>query len=80
MMKSLLIAVVLLGSSLALAQSPQKVKEFKEDEWGDTYVDGKLDGPDLPMVTVVRPGKHDSLLKVRENFRAEVLSSVSSLP
>lgn len=76
-MRSLLVLLTLSGLS-ALAQSPAPPTRQL------TFVDGELiegtdQRPDAELVDATRAPKHRVLLKLREDFRREVLGSVSQL-
>jgi hypothetical protein len=82
-MKAVSALTALLLTSSALAQeahqrAPQapKVIQFGEEE----VIDAPLSGPDVVETTVRRPSAFESMVRVREDFRAEVLESVGELP
>jgi hypothetical protein len=79
--KSLGLLVVLgtlLGAGTALADEVVYEKHSVVD-FGDDTIEGDLSKPDGQYLESRKRLRHQRLIKVRENFRAEILQSVRGL-
>jgi len=77
-----LVATVLALGSLAWAQeaSSHSVQLRKVIvNFTDEVIEGRLDQPDLDAINVRHRTRFESLVRVRTNFRAELLRSASAL-
>jgi hypothetical protein len=63
----------LLASSLAFAQ--QRVKEIKEGDWEPDIVSGSLTAPDVTQIDATKRPPHESLLRIRTDFKDKVRKS-----
>jgi len=83
-MKPLVALVTLCLASLAFAQQntrppqPPPAKEIVFGQ-GDDII-GEGEGPDVQLFSEPSPVKHTSLIRVREDFKDQVLRSVQDLP
>ena len=73
-----LIAVTLLGAATAFAQDVVYQKHTVVD-FGDDTIDGNLSKPDGQYLESRKRLRHQRLIKLRENFRPEVLQSIRVL-
>lgn len=61
----------------AAADEPEVVfRKHTVHVFGDDTIDGRLDGPDQGWIRSRKIEGHESLIKVRESFRSEVLGSL----
>lgn len=74
---------LLLLTLLALPAAGQKTPEGRAPKSEFTFdgdlIEGAGDAPDVEFVKKTQRPKHDRLLKVRDSFRREVLSSAIQL-
>ena len=84
-MRKAVLALVLMSPLAAWAQQgaaarPQPERVSRADFTGEEdVIEGKLTDPEVGVIDTLRPAHHESLLKVRKEFRAKVLSSVGDL-
>ena len=70
--------VLLLGAAPAMAEEVIYQKHTVVD-FGDDTIDGNLSRPDGQYLESRKHMRHQRLIKVRENFRPEILRSVRVL-
>ncbi|MBC7792538.1 MAG: hypothetical protein H7Z43_02425 [Clostridia bacterium] len=76
------ITVMVLGSAVpALAQDSGDVVYRKHTvvDFGDDTIEGDLSKPDGAYLDSQKRQRHARLIKVRENFKPEILQSVTTL-
>jgi hypothetical protein len=78
MLRTALIAVIILVPSLCLAQATKKTKD-QTISFEDDTIQGDLSKPDGEFVETHKKAKHAALIRVREEFKDKVLQSVSDL-
>jgi hypothetical protein len=86
MMKLLLGATLLVGSSVAFAQAKPaaggdnvQYKSKTVYDFDDDTVEGDLVRPDGDFVDSRKGAKHSSLIKIRENFIPEMIKSAEDI-
>ena len=68
------------GPSVASAQESEIVyRKHTVVDFGDDTIEGDLSKPDGQYIDARKRQRHRSLIKVRENFRQEILRSVRVL-
>lgn len=72
------IGVFLIAAAPAIAQEVVYEKHTVVD-FGDDTIDGNLNRPDGQYLESRKNQRHINLIKVRENFRPEILQSVRVL-
>ena len=70
-----MMGALLMGASLAHADEVVYQKHTVVD-FGDDTIDGNLSRPDGQYLESRKKLKHSNLIKVRENFRTEILQSL----
>jgi len=71
-------ALLVMGSATAWAQDVVYQKHTVVD-FGDDTIDGNLTKPDGQYLESQKRLRHQRLIKVRENFRTEILQSIHGL-
>lgn len=81
MLRKLLIAIpILLGLAASTARAEEVVyKKHTVVDFGDDTIEGDLSKPDGAYLESRKRLRHQRLIKVRENFRPEILQSVRGL-
>ncbi|MHB8875351.1 MAG: hypothetical protein ACYC8T_16825 [Myxococcaceae bacterium] len=84
-MKRLLAVLTLCLVPAAFAQGkpprPADAPAVRQIDFGEgSDIIGEGDGPDVALFDEPRPVTHSSLIRVREDFKAEVMRSVDDLP
>lgn len=74
----LLAALAVLATLPAFAQQPRAPKTEVTFVEGD-LIEGTDRRPDVELIDAAKAPKHSSLIKVREDFRREALSSANQL-
>ncbi len=74
-----LVAAGLLSAGPALAQEGVVYEKNQVVDFGDDTIEGDLSKPDGQFLEARKRQRHQRLIKVRENFRAEILQSVRGL-
>ena len=77
-MRVLVVLASLLWTGTALAEAPEEViyRRHTVVVFGDDTIDGNLDHADLGYIQSRKDGRHEMLIRVRDSFRTEILSSV----
>ena len=70
---------LLLSSSSAMAEDEIIYQKHQVVHFGDDTIDGNLSRPDGQYLESRKRLKHRRLIKVRQNFRPEILQSVRVL-
>jgi hypothetical protein len=73
------VSLLVLGASPARAQGDVVYEKHSVVDFGDDTIDGNLTRPDGQYLEARKRQRHISLIKVRENFRPEILQSVRVL-
>ncbi len=79
-MKQSLFVIVMLSSIGSLVHAGEVVyKKNTVVDFGDDMVEGDLSKPDGQYLESRKRQRHQRLIKVRENFRPEILQSIRGL-
>ena len=79
MLRSIVLALVLLGAASAWAGEAKKDKGPQVINFEDDTITGDLTKPDGEYVEARKKVNHTNLIRIREEFRDKVLQSVSDL-
>ncbi len=80
MIRSIVLALVLLAPGIALGQAAAKKSDKPQViNFEDDTIQGDLTKPDGEYVEARKKVNHTNLIRIREEFRDKVLQSVSDL-
>lgn len=75
----LLVSFLLAATSFGQTRTPERTAPKTEFVFDGDLIEGTTQAPDVELLTKETRPRHEGLLKVRTEFRREVLSSVSQL-
>ena len=79
MLRTIVLAVVLAGSTAAFAAAPPRGNTPQVINFEDDTISGDLTKPDGEYVESRKKVNHTNLIRIREEFKDKVLQSVSDL-
>lgn len=71
--------LVFIGADEARAQDDIVFEKHSVVDFGDDTIDGNLNKPDGQYLESQKRRRHERLIRVRQNFRPEILQSVRIL-